>query len=226
MNNIPSIKKMIDLSQDIYHLCPVLPAFEPPKLDYICVGPRDGWKLEQITMNLHTATHMDAPAHMGEFEKTLDQFPIDQFQGKMVLVDVSSKIAGEQIAVSDIIPYSKQLTADSIVLFYTGWGEKRAWTKEWIYESPYLSNEAARYLIDNQVKAVGIDHFSIGGTGHDNEETHRILLGAGIWIAEGLQLNDTELLQGDWHVFAMPVKIRDSSGAPARIVALQWTCSR
>lgn len=217
-----NITRMVDLSQELYHLCPVLPDFEPPKMDYICVGPRDGWKLEQVTMNLHTGTHMDAPAHLGEYSKTLDQFPVDAFQGRMVFIPLQDRGKGYPIGRSDLEPYAAQLNSDAIVLLYTGWGKKRGWTREWIYESPYLSNEGARYLAECGVKAVGIDHFSIGGTGKENEETHRIVLGADMWVAEGLQLDDPALREGDWHVMAMPLKIRDSSGAPARIVAIQW----
>jgi arylformamidase len=216
------ITRMIDLSQDIYHNCPVLPEFAPPKIDYLLVGPRDGWNLEQITMNLHTATHMDAPAHMADFRQTLDNIPITAFQGRLVLVDLTSKMPGEPVTIPDLQLYQHQLSRDSIVFLHTGWGAKRSWTKEFIYESPYLSPKAAQYLVEKGIRGIGIDHFSIGGTGPDNEETHRILLRSGIWIAEGLQLEEPELARGEWQVMALPVKIRDSSGAPARIVAYQW----
>lgn len=217
-----AIARMIDLSQDIYHNCPVLPEFAPPKIEYLLIGPRDGWNLEQITMNLHTATHMDAPAHMADFRKTLDTIPVTEFQGRLVFVKLASKTSGEPVVLSDLQPYANQLTQDAVVFLHTGWGAKRSWTKEFIYESPYLSPEAAQFLVERGVRGLGIDHFSIGGTGPDNEETHRILLRSGMWIAEGLQLEDPELAKGEWHIMALPIKIRDSSGAPARIVAFQW----
>lgn len=217
-----NIARMIDLSQEIYHNCPVLPEFAPPKLDYILVGPRDGWNLEQLTMNLHTATHMDAPAHMADFRLTLDAIPVERFQGRLVVLDMSGKKPSEPVTVADLLPYADRLSGEPVVFLYTGWGEKRSWTREFIYESPYLSCEGAAYLVERGVRGVGIDHFSIGGTGPDNENTHRILLQSGVWIAEGLQLNEPALLSGQWHVFALPVKIRESSGAPARVVAIQW----
>lgn len=216
------IKRMMDLSQDIYHNCPVLPQFAPPKLEYVLIGPRDGWNLEQITMNLHTATHMDAPAHMADFRQTMDSIPVERFQGRLVLVRLTGKAAGEPITTADLKPYEDRLGPEAVVFFHTGWGEKRSWTKEFIFESPYLSNEAARLLVERGIRGVGIDHFSIGGTGDENEETHRIILGAGIWVAEGLHLEAPELAEGSWHVMSLPLKIRDSSGAPARVVAFQW----
>lgn len=215
------IVQMVDLSQELYHNCPVLPDFEPPKLDYLLVGARDGWTLERITMNLHSGTHMDAPAHLGDYALTLDRIPVERFQGKALYVPLSHKRPGEPITADDLLPFTDRMDDETIVLLYTGWGEKRGWTKEWVYGSPYLSNDAARLLAANGVRGVGIDHFSIGGTGEENEETHRILLGAPVWVAEGLQLNEPALLEGDWHVMAMPVKIRESSGAPARVVAFR-----
>lgn len=215
------IGKMVDLSQELYHNSPVLPEFEPPKLEYLLIGARDGWTLEKITMNLHSGTHMDAPAHLGDFSLTLDRFPVDRFQGPALFVPLNGKQAGEPITAADLEPYTERMNEETIVLLYTGWGEKRSWSKEWVYGSPYVSNEAARLLVRHKVRGVGIDHFSVGGTGEENRETHRLLLGADIWVAEGLQLNDPDLAEGCWHVFAMPVKIRDSSGAPARVVAFR-----
>ena len=216
------ITKVIDLSQDLYHNCPVLPEFDPPKFEYILLGARDGWTLEKVTMNLHTGTHMDAPAHLGDYSLTLDRIPPERFQGKALYISLSGqKNAGEPIRADELAPYTGMMDEETVVLLYTGWGEKRSWSKEWVFGSPYLSNDAARLLAERKIRGVGIDHFSIGGTGDDNMETHRILLGANIWVAEGLQLNEPELAEGSWHVFAMPVKIRESSGAPARVVAFR-----
>ena len=217
-----AIRRMLDLSQPLYHNCPVLPDFDPPKFDYILIGPRDGWKLERVTMNLHTGTHVDAPSHLADFTVNLDDVAIERFQGEAIYVPLAHKRPSEPITRADLEPYGDRLTDRCVVLLYTGWGEKRAWTREWIYESPYLSNEGARYLAEKRVRGVGIDHFSIGGTGAENEETHRILLGAGIWVAEGLSLDKPELAEGEWTVMALPILVREASGAPARVVAFQW----
>lgn len=217
------IRRMLDLSQDLYHNSPGTPNFDPPKLDYLAIGPRDGWKLERLTLTLHSGTHMDAPSHRNEFRTNLDEIPVERFQGKALYIPLApAKQAGEPITPDDLAPYADRMDGETIVLLYTGWGEKRAWTTEWIYQSPFVNNEAARFLVRQGVRGVAIDHFSVGGTGDENDETHRILLGADIWIAEGLQLDRPELAEGDWHLFALPIKVRESSGAPARIVAVQY----
>jgi kynurenine formamidase len=42
----------------------------------------------------------------------------------------------------------------------------------------------------------------------------------GIWIAEGLRLDRELLPPAAWHVLALPLLIRESSGAPARVIAV------
>jgi arylformamidase len=54
----------------------------------------------------------------------------------------------------------------------------------------------------------------VGGFETDGAETHRILLRAGIWIIEGLQLEHVE--PGEYELFCLPLKIVGSDGAPAR----------
>ena len=42
------------------------------------------------------------------------------------------------------------------------------------------------------------------------------LLGAGIWVIEGLELSEVEL--GEYELICLPVKIERSDGAPARAI--------
>src|SRR5690606_5699891 len=115
-----------------------------------------------------------------------------------------------------------QFNSESIVMLKTGWGQKFGWTKEWLFETPYLSLEAAEYLVKKQIKGIGIDHFSIGGFGEDNRAIHEVILGADIWVVEIVQLDNPKLMSGKWHIMSLPIKIRNSSGAPCRVVAIQY----
>jgi len=47
-------------------------------------------------------------------------------------------------------------------------------------------------------------------------ECHQVLLGAGVWIIEGLNL--TKVKPGKYDLICLPVKIRNSDGAPARAI--------
>lgn len=61
-----------------------------------------------------------------------------------------------------------------------------------------------------------MDYLSVGGFGDEGVETHRILLEAGIWIIEGLLLEDVE--PGEYERVCLPLKIVGGDGAPARAV--------
>ena len=79
-----------------------------------------------------------------------------------------------------------------------------------------IDPEAARYLVECRIQTVGVDYLSVGGFESGGPETHRILLEAGIWIIEGLQLEQVE--PGDYELICLPLKIIGGDGAPARAV--------
>jgi arylformamidase len=78
-----------------------------------------------------------------------------------------------------------------------------------LLKTPPLSPDAARVLADAGVRAVGIEGLTIGGA-----ETHRILLGAGVWVIEGLDLSAVEA--GEYDLVCLPLKVTGAEGAPAR----------
>ena len=93
----------------------------------------------------------------------------------------------------------------------------RCWkTDTFVEDFVYLSQEAARYLASVGVQTVGINYLSVGGFAKDGLETHLALLGAGIWIIEGLDLSLIE--PGTYELICLPLKIADSDGAPARAI--------
>ncbi len=64
------------------------------------------------------------------------------------------------------------------------------------------------------MRTVGVDYLSVGGYKKDGHETHTILLGAGIWIIEGLNLSDVK--PGRYDLVCLPLRIANADGAPAR----------
>ena len=77
-----------------------------------------------------------------------------------------------------------------------------------------LDGEAARALVANGVRLVGIDYLSIG-----DEEAHHVLLEAGIVAVEGLDLRGVE--PGPYGLVCAPLKLVGSDGAPARVLLLR-----
>ncbi|HHT9130776.1 MAG TPA: cyclase family protein, partial [Candidatus Brocadiaceae bacterium] len=80
----------------------------------------------------------------------------------------------------------------------------------------YITKEAAQYLVDNDVRLVGIDYLSVEKFGNKYADTHHIFLRKGIVIIEGLDLSNVKA--GDYELIALPLKIKDCDGSPARVI--------
>jgi len=90
------------------------------------------------------------------------------------------------------------------------------WEQDFDTKFTHISKEAAQHLVECGIRTIGIDYLSVGGYQRDGVECHRVLLGAGVWIIEGLNL--TQVRPGKYDLICLPVKIRNSDGAPARAV--------
>lgn len=178
--------------------------------------------MECINLSIHTGSHLDAPLHKIKGGQSIDQIPLDSFAGEAVLADLRDSEADRPIRGEVLASRLAGEVRDRIILLATGWGERRARTEEWHYHSPFLSPDGAQWLVDRAVRAVGIDHYSIGGSRDpDNTRTHEILLGNGIWVAEDLRFPEEILTAGPRFQFmALPINFPGHSGSFCRPVAV------
>lgn len=173
-------------------------------------------------MASHTGSHIDAPLHKMPEGKSIDSYPLETFVGQAVVADLRDVPAVEPLTSGHLKRRLPEDLKDRIVLLMTGWGAKRAPTREWFYFSPFLAPTGAEWLVAQGVRAVGIDHYSIGGAREpENSQTHRILLENGLWIVEELNLPE-ELLDEEQPLefWAMPVNLKGLSGSPCRPIAV------
>ena len=84
---------------------------------------------------------------------------------------------------------------------------------------PGISPEAAKVLVDRRVDGVGIDTASLDHGPSTDFRTHRILNGAGIYGLENLAALDLVPSAGAT-LLALPMKIRNGTGGPVRVIAL------
>ena len=94
----------------------------------------------------------------------------------------------------------------------------RGWMKSSTFhrDFAFISPDAAQLLADAGVKLVGIDYISAERFGAPAPVTHRILLGKGIPIVEGLALETVPA--DDYDLIVLPMKVAGHEGAPARAV--------
>jgi len=197
----------LPISKDL----PVFPGDPPIRIERKTQIGKNGAKcnLSRYSFGSHTGTHIDPPFHFIEDGITVDKLPLGLLMGRARVVEVTSPRIDE-VALGEF-----DFTADVRVLFKTRnsylWGQKGV-AKEFVYITP----GAARLLVDNAIKLVGIDYLSVEKFDAEEPETHLTLLGAGAIIIEGLDLREVE--PGDYELICLPLKIKDGDGAPARVI--------
>ena len=185
----------------------------------------------------HGGTHIDAPIHFAEGKKSVDQLELSQLNGPGVKIDVSAKVNADRdylITVDDIKGWEASnatIPEWSIILLYTGFGSK--WPDKKAYlgtdqhgdeaakdlHFPGLHPETAKWLVENRkFKAIGIDTASIDNGQSTDFKTHVTLMTNNIPAFENVANLEKIPVKG-FHVIAMPMKIKNGSGAPLRIAA-------
>jgi len=168
--------------------------------------------LSQIVGSAHTGTHMDAPLHFVADAAAMETMPIDAVVGLARVIGIRDP---EAIHAAELEPLALQ--PGERVLFRTRNSDRRLAEGEFVTDFTYIAPDAARYLAGRGVRTVGVDYLSVGAFREESgRETHRVLLGAGIWIIEGLNLADIE--PGAYEMICLPLLLVGSDGAPARAV--------
>lgn len=83
-----------------------------------------------------------------------------------------------------------------------------------LYKGEALTLDAAERLARCGARLVGIGSLSVGPGGEEGDAVHRALLGAGVWLLEGLDLSGIE--PGEYELLCLPLRIAGADGAPAR----------
>jgi kynurenine formamidase len=86
---------------------------------------------------------------------------------------------------------NQQLRPGDILLLRTDWAQRAIGTPEYFRQSPGLTEEAARWLVERRPKSIGCDFFEEPaarepGWTADQFVVHRTILSAGIVLIEGL----------------------------------------
>lgn len=167
--------------------------------------------LSRMDLGVHTGTHMDAPLHFIRKAESIDQLPLDATVGPARVIPIRDT---QSIKREELMECAIQ-TGERI-LFKTA-NSDHAWqTDEFHKDFVYISQDAAQYIVECGVRAVGVDYLSVGGYFKDGRETHEILLSAGVWIIEGLDLNGVE--PGDYEMICLPLRLMGAEGSPARAI--------
>jgi arylformamidase len=208
----PGEPAWIDVSVTVRHGMPHWPDNPPIVMERTMdIGRGDDCNLSHLAMGVHSGTHIDGPMHFIHQAAGVDEMPLTATMGAARVIEITHP---RQVTADELRGHALQ--AGERVLFRTS-NSARCWPADrFVEDFVYISEQAAVHLAETRVRTVGIDYLSVGGYRSDGAKIHRILLAAGIWIIEGLDLSAVRA--GPYYLICLPVKLHGSDGAPARAV--------
>lgn len=172
--------------------------------------------VSELHCGTHTGTHIDPPLHFIDGGTPIDRIPLEALIGPAVVADlthVASTIGAAELESLDLAPGVERLlchTRNSVF-----WREE---SPEFTEDYVAISAEGAQWLVDHGIRLVAIDYLSVERRGTPGHPTHKILLGAGVVIVEGVNLD--EVAAGEYTLLCLPLRIVDGDGGPARALLL------
>lgn len=208
--------KIYDLSWEMQTGCPVFPGDEPIRMTLYRKHSKDGYNEVKYEMGSHSGTHVDFPMHHLEKGSDGATFPLEVYVGlaRVAYLEIDAK---KPITIDMIKNYN--IGFGDIVLISTNWELNHTKNIYWS-DFPYLSPEAANWLINKGVKAVGIDTPSIDKL-IPEMTVHHMLLKSGIGIIESLK--NLRFLPSTYiWFFALPLKMHGADASPVRAIAVEF----
>ncbi|MEW6224667.1 MAG: cyclase family protein [Chloroflexota bacterium] len=215
--------RAIDLSHEIVDGMVTHPGIPAPSISTFLTheasaaryAPGTTFEIGRIDLVANTGTYLDTPAHRfpgrGDLAG-LDLERVVDLDG--VLVDCrrrAERAIGPEA-------FDGVAVAGRAVLVATGWDEHWG-TPAYLSDNPFLTEAAARHLVDAGVGLVGIDSLNVDSLSDPRRPAHTAILGAGIPLVE--HLTGLGALPPDgWRFFAVPPRIRGMATFPVRAFAL------
>lgn len=210
---------VVDLSVPVGPATFVHPGDPATHLDVHATVARDGYNLLRVRMGSQTGTHVDAPFHVDDAGRRVDELDLRLLTGPAVVVDATGLPPHGWITGAHLDPVRDRLAPGVVVLLRTGWSAQQG--SPTYLQHPALDPAACAELLAAGVRTVGIDAPSLDPTSSPDLPCHHLLAAAGGVIAENLTDLHLVLELTDPLVCLLPIRLEGADGAPVRAVAMQ-----
>jgi kynurenine formamidase len=174
-------------------------------------APGTEFQIGKIEMVANTGTYLDSPFHRYANGKDLAELPLDRLanrEGIVISADLSKgRAIGRRF-------FKDRDLRGKAVLVRTGWDTH--WRTDRYFEGhPFLTRDAAEYLLEAGVALVGIESLNIDDTADLSRPVHSLLLAGEVPIVEHLR-GLGQLPESGFRFFAVPVKVKGMGTFPVR----------
>ena len=195
--------KIYDISQEVFSSC-VFPGDPSPKKETVSsIKNGDACNLTAFSMCAHNGTHIDAPLHFVDGGAGIADIALEKTVGYAFVVSFDSLIGKAQAKV--IVEKAKN-------------ADERSAKKILIKGEGNVTTEGAKELLSLGVELFGVESQTLGSK-DEIMAVHKAVLSEGAVILEGLRLSDVS--DGAYLLFAAPLSLEGSDGAPVRAVLVK-----
>ena len=191
-----------------------------------------GFNLMQLSINEHTATHIDAPLHFSADGNSVDEIPVSDLVIPLCVIDIAAKAAGDpdaQVTPDDLnawISANGPIPDRACIAMHSGWADKTA-DASYVGRDdaggmhfPGFHVEATQMLLEETTAAaMAVDTLSLDHGPSADFATHYAWLPAGRYGIENLAGLGNVPAAGATLVVGAP-NHAGGTGGPARIMAL------
>lgn len=206
-------RRLYDVSRAL-NQAPVWPGEPAPEVSTVkSLAAGNGVTVSELSMCVHTGTHIDAPAHFIDNGDSIAEIELERLIGTVQVVDFGDAphidaMQLEQAGIAADCPRVLFRTRNSRLL------RDARFDKNYVAMTP----DGAEWAVAHGLSLLGIDYASIEAFDEAENRTHKILLGAGVAVIEGLDL--AQVPAGIYELICLPMKVGAIEAAPARVVLL------
>lgn len=203
-----------DISLTISPDMPVWPGDPAVQLTQVAAMDQgDSANVSHLSFGVHTGTHVDAPHHFLNDNRTVESLPLEVLTGPCYVFQFPDDVDAITAEVLERTAWPSGVTR---VLF--GTRNSKIWARgENTFQTDFvgITEDGAHWLVEKGVRLVGVDYLSVAPY-KQSRPTHEVLLNAGVVIVEGLDLS--AMPRGFYDLYCLPLKIAGSDGAPTRAI--------
>jgi len=190
--------RLIDISNTLDESTPVFPGDHKTTLSIYKTIEKDHFNAYLLQSGLHTGTHIDIPMHLTDDNRPAADFPVNDFWGRGVLLDVRGE---KSIGMKPV--YEEMIREQDVILLLTDC-DKGYFNDAYFSQHPVVSHDLAEFLLSRKIKILGMD---MPAPDYPPFTFHKALLENGIFVLENLTNLKSLIGVNEFKVMALPLKI-------------------
>jgi len=185
---------------------------------------KDGFFSSQFTLSTLSGTYLESGSHIIENGRDLDSYTLQDFIKPAKIVRIPGVEKNESVSRKQLAENASEIAKGDALFIDTGW--HRNWNAPgYVLDCPNFSSEAMEWVLEQEPSIFGVDVPCIEAAWSEDDEEERgsmllkLFASGSLLVAPLVNLDSVQSTSGT--VFCIPLKLKGTSGAPARIFFIE-----